>query len=611
MPDSIELEMDSAPSAPRALSARTTPVAAPTVAPAAPVAAPAVTVAPVAPPSLLVEGRQLFAATTTEAALDDAARAMALRCVAAFGPDANHPTRVELRAAYKARKVELERVAWVALFAALWARIWGSLVRGVTERPALVVRPAVAATVEPTGLGLAATLGNIATEGAANASTQGAGSLAGGQMRGVGYSSAEGYVRALGLGVKAGTAEEYKRTLRDRFGYTPEQVAGLTVTLLPESDRPVGAGVLHKPDGKSTAEMTREELRAHMAATNPAGIAKAQAAAVGEALKQTVLHGLVSSGRGLVVSPGRAQHGVTVPASELRAALAQIDRDDLAPKIKSSVAQFGAVMGALNGNGLRSWAAKRREAANAGETWPADTVSRWIVGHLNGGSSLGSLGDKELVAELTSAGEVRFVGGSATLRGQVVDAFDTRIAEQAYNATDLLAWFRRVLYTEFHGVEWGGFIYCPGNKDQVAPVRAFVAAVKPLLGRTIGVGEAVSDEALVEGIGDSLLDEVIAVEKAYTAAQAAAAKREYDKAHKAGLPTEDCELAARRAVVLSDAAGTRIDELNVAAGRVDGFAPMLGELQTKAIRARIEQLRSKLTPLIDATSERFRQMDLT
>lgn len=566
---------------------------------AAPVAAPAVTVAPVTPASPLVAGRAALLGATHDT-LGEAARKVATVCEAA-GLDKASPVRTELRNLYR---------AILATF--VWARIWASLSAGIQHRPSNVVRPAApAAPVEPSAA--PALLDTLAAAAALGGAGTTAGSMAGGQLAGAGYTSAAGYVTALAHGVKAATADSYRQTLRMQYGYTAEQIAALTVTLIVESALPVGAGVVHAPVGVAVHDMTPAQVRANFArpvVLSAEQKAAAEQAALAAPMKATLLHGLVESGRGLVVSPGRAQHGVVCPASDLRAALALIDRDDLAPRIKSSVAQFGTVMGALNGNGLRSWAAKRREAAATGESWPADVVSRWIVGTLNGGGQLGSLGDKELIAELTTAGEVQFTGGNAVLRGSVTEAFAVRVAEQAYNATDLLAWFRRVLRTAFHGVEWGGFTYCPGRKEQVAPIRAFIAAIKPLLGRTIGVGEAITDEGMTEGIGESFNDEIVAVERAYTVAKSAAANREYSKAHKAGLPAADCELAGKRAVVLSDAAGSRLDDLRTIATKIDGFAPMLGELTTKALRARIAALTAILTPLIDASSERFRNLEL-
>jgi hypothetical protein len=242
---------------------------APAVAPVARTVAPVVTQAPPVAASPLVQGRALLTKAPTVEALLQAAHTATAVCVAAGITDKAHPTREALRALYFAT------VAWFCL-----RRNLAALADAIAERPSLVrptVAPVAAPVAAPSGHDLAGALGAISAEGASNAAGSGAGSMAGGQLAYAGFTSAAGYVTALANGVKAGTAESYRATLRSRFGYTPEQLAALQVTIIAESALPVGAGITHAPtSGVSVADMTREQARAHFAALNPA--AKAQAA---------------------------------------------------------------------------------------------------------------------------------------------------------------------------------------------------------------------------------------------------------------------------------------------------------------------------------------------
>ncbi len=472
----------------------------------------------------------------------------------------------------------------------------------------IVREPAIKLVQEPTNESLESTLAGIGSESVTNATVQSAGSLSGGQLRGVGFATAEGYVTALRNGVKAATAQSYKHTLLG-LGYTQEQVAALVVTVIPEATLPVGKGVTHAPSGTSFSDMTSAERRALM--QNPAQAkAKAEAKAQESKARAMLIAGLVSSGRGIVVSPGRAQHGVARPASQLRAALAKIDRADLAPRLKSGKAQFGEVMQGLNGNGFRAWSVTRKDVSKAGEVWPTDVVSRWIVGTLDGGADLGKLGDKELVAELTRDGEIRFVGGSSSLRERLTREFEARVTEQSYNATDLLDWLRSAVAKDHHAIEWGGFWYVPGTEEQVKPVQDLIAAVKPLLGRSIAVGYVMSEKGLVGGLAESLFDEASKINEVFQDAQLAASERERAKALKDGKTEAEANIAAKRAVVLAGAAATIMKRCNEVAERIEGYAAMLGVECTKPARALVNQLRETVEPLCDDSSTRAAMLEL-
>lgn len=445
-----------------------------------------------------------------------------------------------------------------------------------------------------------------------------AGSLASGTMRGVGFSDAAGYVTALANGVKAATAESYKQTLRQWM--TQADIDALPVTLIPEGttlavdtnptvithegpnafqQRRIDAGLA--PNARMVAHPV------HTQATAPVAPTTAPLLTPG-----TLIAGLVADGRGIVVSPGRADRRHTLRgATEITVGLGE-QFAHLAPRIKTNRAQFGETMRMLNASGFKAWAITRNDVKKAGQDWPQDLVARWCVGQLDGSASLESLGEKVLVADLLRSDEIRFTGGSDTLRQKVVDAFVTRIGERTFNATDMLNWFRATLASEFYAVTWGGFAYIPGNAEQTATVRAFIGAVRGLLGRSVAVGEVTSDEGLRKGLGEGLLDEVSEILEAFDLAQEKARERDRAKCERglkqAGIPTDSdtavqqMDLAAKRAVVLPEAAGTFVRRLNDTADRIAGYAVMLGDDSVKEAKELLAFLRATIEPLCDSTS---------
>jgi hypothetical protein len=459
-------------------------------------------------------------------------------------------------------------------------------------------------------------LGDIAAASAAPRPTSG--SLADGTMRGVGFSSADGYVQALANGTKRATADMYLSTLRAQYHYTPEQIAALTVTIIAESSLPVGAGITHTPAaGRSVADMTRAEARAHFQQQSPAAQAKIKAAAelhiaeehAGE-LQSLAIAGLVAEGDGLIVSGGHAQRGVVVPRADVVAALDAIGRAELAPRVKTSKAQFGEVMGRLGGGALHARAAKKRNSTD----WPADVSARWIVSRLDDAATLGSAGDKELIAELIevdSGAEVRFVGGSTELRERVVAAFAERTGAQTYNPGDLHDWLRyRVLQHTYSAVEYGGFWWAPGGQARKDEIRTVINAVLPLMGRVIAIGEAANKASMSGGITDTLRAEIATVRAAYERNVAAVAKAASEKAAKEGLGLADQELAARRASITSDVAANRLRDLDKVAIRVAGFAELLGPALHAPLRTAVDELRTTLAASLDDVSQRFAMLEL-
>lgn len=442
-------------------------------------------------------------------------------------------------------------------------------------------------------------LGAIADEGQGIANAPVIGSQAQGARRGVGFSTAEGYIQALAQGVKQRTADEYKRILRSQYNMPQVEINALPVVILTD----MGAAnapsklVTHTPTtGKHVGEMTREEARAHLAAHSPAAQAQAKKAAeeakareLADSLQITAIAGLVASGEGLMVSPGPAQQAVALPHDDLRETLESIGRGDLLPKVKSNKSQFGQIMTEFNGNGLKSWAVTRQAVRDKGDKWPADVTSRWVVMQLDGSANLGSAGDKLVVAELHRDDTVTFVGGTEALRARVKSEFIARTGEKTLDTTYLRTWFMSTLHKEFHAIANGGFLLVPGTKEQTMPCAAFIAAVEPLMGRSIGVGEAVNTHSMCGNIVRTLDGDIGKVQKDYDLACKVAGEQARKAAAKEGLDEAAQTKAAERATPSVEVAGRLLKELNAVKIRVEGYAPMLLD--------KIEPLRVKMRTL--------------
>ncbi len=363
---------------------------------------------------------------------------------------------------------------------------------------------------------------------------------------------------------------------------------------------------VHAPVGVNAIDMTTAQRRA-LWRTSPTATAKTATKAP---LLKTgdLIMGSIAAGQGAACSWSRARHAVNIASSELYAALAGIGRSDIAPKLKSTKSQFGDVMGSLNHNGLTARAATKAEATKQGSMWASHIVSRWIVGSVDFRAELGSLGDKELVAELTESGEIQF-SGNQILAERVRTAFTARVTANVYDSTDLIQWFERVLRKTHHGVTWGGMVYIPAGEVEI--VKELIAAVKGLMGRSFAVACVTTEEGLIAGLADGLLDEVVAISDKFDLAQSQAAARDAKKAACAGADAAAQGVAASRAVVLSGAASTLLRECGDVAERIAGYTTMLGEPATKAARERLAALRTKLEPLVDDSSARFAALDLT
>jgi hypothetical protein len=475
-----------------------------------------------------------------------------------------------------------------------------------TETP--VVVDALPVEID-SGTTLEADLTTIAAQGTANALGQASGSLAAGTMRGVGFSNAQGYVTALANGVKQGTADLYKRTLASTYAYTAEQIAALTITIIPEGDLPVSMNpVVIDARVNGVIPVFNRATRQAQQAALPTQTTTPETTAIQAAITPgTLIANLLQDRSGKIYLVGRSDRRATHRTrTELVAALSTVARADLAPRLKTSKAQFGEVMRGLNAPGLRmrAWNVTRRDVQKAGQEWPADLASRWCVGVLDGTDALGSLGEKVLIADLLVNNEIRFTGGNDAMHQKVNEAFSARIGEEVYNATDVLNWFRRMMQDEYHTVSVASGIFVPGNAEQTATVSAMVAALRPVMSRSIVEIDAVTGQGLLMGLAEGLADEVSEIAEAFDTAQEKARDRDRAKLLKAtpNASQDEIDLAMARAVVLPEAAATFVRRLNDKTDRVTGYEFMIGTDLVKPVRAAIAALRAKVEPLCDATS---------
>lgn len=445
-----------------------------------------------------------------------------------------------------------------------------------------------------------------------------AGSLQDGTMRGVGFSDAQGYVVALQNGVKSATAESYKRTLQSQYNFTAEQIAALTVTIIPEVTGNSGAlaaggPLVITPDGPNIFQQRRIDAglapNARMAPRTTAVVqVPAPLPTIDRGLlpRDQILRDLVEESPGVVITMARAERRSTNrPLAEVAAAVVNAGfPSTMAPRRKSEKRQFGEVMRSLGVSELRTWAVTRRDVARTGQTWPESLVARWCVARLDGSDQLGSAGDKILVADLLDNDEIVFTGGDDVLRERVNAAFDLRLGQAMLTATDLLTWFRGVLDEHFNALDCAGATYCPGNS---ARLESFLDAIRPHMSRRISVWDAVSGASLANSLLDGINDRLDAIQTAYDLDVEKAQDRDVKKHERIcaqlGNPVTESDLALvkRRAVVLPERAATHLRALHDAQAYLDGLAKLLGD-DTKAAKDRLAALRATIEPLCDATS---------
>lgn len=454
-------------------------------------------------------------------------------------------------------------------------------IRRLINPPAAINPPTtpVNSALAAVDIGLAQELSGVQAESQVNAAVESAGSLAGGQLRGVGFTTAEGYVTALRNGVKQHTADEYRRILRDQHGYTPDQIAALNVEIIPEiAHNPNAQLITHTPTGPSVFDLPLEQ-RAFKVGAQKALKKDAPRLNTGD-----LIAGAVAEGRGVLISWAGSGK---IKRAELLVALAEINRSDAAPPAKSARAQAGRAALALNSRGFVCRAANR---PLKGETpWPAGVSARWIAGTLaRGATADASLGQRSLVVDLHDNGALSFEG-SAYLADQVRADYEARCADDIYTSADLTAWLDRTLRYTHHGVAYGVTVYVPAGEAESA--KELVKAVSKLWGTQWmrGLPVATEDE-LIRGLTVGLAGEIESVCEALALARAAA--------------VEDGKMVGPRR------AQTLLRQTEDIRERVKGYALMLGDSAVAGLMAQLVALDEALRPLCDDTSARSAMLEM-
>jgi len=547
-----------------------------------PKAAPAITTAPAPALSPLDAGRASFLAATDP---DDLYRRAQEQARLLQHLPTNHVTRAVLRVVYAQLKV------WLTL-AAAWREIWAPLARAVTEHPQYV-RPfpapaaapaAPAAAPAPAAHGtLLDALQGAAGESAANAATQGAGSLAGGQLRTVGFTTAEGYVTALRNGVKAGTAASYRDTLRNQFGWTVAQVAALTVTILPEGDLPVGEGVTFVPAGPDVFDAQRQARAA----------AQAQLRATADAATVALAQQLVAKADSTTAWLSIGWRGVgNISRGELLAACGE------APMAKVTSTQLTRALDGLRG---------QYDAARIDVGLPAGVRVRWQIGRGSQHAAYvgAEYGRVLAIVDLHKDGTLHWEGDQA-ICAEVQARFKALVDEEVLRPGDVTAWLSALLCDRFGAIEDGhDYLVPPEHRDAARTLCRQISRIwgtawkqggldadgKPEVGRLVD-----SVGGILGGILQGVTARVEQVEQlwAQTVAQAN------------GKP-----VGARAAATALARIDGEIGKQGLAAF-IDGYR-ILGEGPLAALRARVTALRVQIQRAVDAadgTAQRFAVLEL-
>jgi hypothetical protein len=571
---------------------------APPATPPAPPSAPSAPAKPSALASLLAQGCDLLDAATTEAALDEAARKVAALCEAAL-ISKEHATRVSLRERYRARKAAIQRTAWLALFAALWVRIWGSLRDAIEERPALVVRPIVAPTQrqaipvvrpEASGLPLEQTLTSMAAPVTGTSS----GSLRDGTMRGVGFNSAAGYVTALANGVKQATAAQYVGTLRGTYGYNDAQIAALTVTIIPETSVSSGALLADGGPAKVTHDGPDIFKQRRIARAEAAKHVKATADATTLALAQRLI---VDDSPDAWWEIGWTGHGAgNITRGELVAATGS---DELAPAAKVNSTNLSRTMDSLRGSHFD---------CDMVTTRPQGVKVRWQIGRGKQHAAFvgAEYGRVLAIVDLNSDGSLTF-DGDATIADEVRDEYHRLCGDEVLRPGDVTAWLSQVLRRNYCAVRSGDrYLVSPKHKAAARELCSKLAAVWSVGGWVRGrlvdgvpeLGVTYQDVAtVIGGIWQGVAAEVTEAEERW-------AKTVTD----AGAKPVGARACATEL--------TRIDGEKPGEGLVNRINTMgmIGEGPLKALRDRVAALRAAVVEAqskVNDTDARFAALELT
>ena len=439
----------------------------------------------------------------------------------------------------------------------------------------------------------AADLGGIAAESASNAAVSGAGSLRGGQLAGVGFTSKEGYITAIRNGVKAGTHASYLTTLRTRYGLTTADIAALNLPgPMVESALPVGDGMAHVPAGhvEGSAGIFDRQGAARAFKVGDAPV-EYQALKPADLKAEKLVAVARSEGNGVVIAwNGRR----SLKRADLAAALEKINASDLMLRANSARAQAGRTVGALNALGYVV-RAERRVVVKAGDTTAVPTYdARWTIGRMNHAVSAevysqpdGSttpaeapLGKRVLQVTLTDDA-LSFVG-DAQLAQNILDGYQTRLGEELYQSGDITTWLGGILRKHCDSIAFGALgWYVPAkHAARASEICSAVASTGFGTGWVLPGLPVTDSDMLRDGILRGLTDEVDGLMDRLTTERAAAKETR-----------ERGDIGQKRA-------GTFLADLRKIGERVVAYGVVLGDDRVATARERIRLAVADLEQLL-------------
>jgi hypothetical protein len=453
-------------------------------------------------------------------------------------------------------------------------------VQPATERQAIPVVTS-AATMEAaiSGIGstmdaLTSTLGSIASEAQDNASVASLGSMAGGQLRGVGFADAAGYVGALAHGVKQATADGYLSMLRGAYGYSDEQIAALTVTIIAETELPVDANpTIHMPTGPDIFTQRREAAAQLRRTADGATVAFAQQFAVDGATDPTAWWEIGWEGHG------------SITRSELIAACGR------APEPKVNETQLGRTMDSLRGTHdcalVTPMSGERR---------------RWQIGRAaQHNATVGAeYGRVMAIVALLPTGELRYEGDT-DICAEVRAKFIELTSAEVLRAGDVTAWLSHALRYQYGARKSAHNYLVPPERREAA--RELCTKVASVWARGTWVHGYLNAETGEAEIGKYVTDVASILGAILVAASAEVATVE-----QAWSKTVDDAKAKGNKVSARAAAGAlaRLDgdkPSDALLARVTSLAGVLGEGPLAPLRARVAALRTAMQRALDEAAD--------
>lgn len=431
----------------------------------------------------------------------------------------------------------------------------------------------------------------ISAQGAANAAVTGIGSMAGGQLSVVGFTTPEGYIQAIRNGVPSHTHAQYISILVERL--SPEAVAALQLPgPMSETTLPVGEGIKHVPTGPSIFDRPKAQ-RAFV--VGPSTEPKVEAGNTAMLATELVAGAVAEGHHAIVAWMGTSQttRGLLIDA------LTAIGRTDWAPRAPAARSQAGSAIAALARNGLHVRAMRK------GGTSDLESGEHvWTVGRVDHTCDIGQQYGEVLV-RFRLSGDVLTFTGDAELGAPVVAAFGARVSAETLKSGDVTSWLSRTLRERLMAVRFGALGFLVPARH-VAAARELCEAVGKKFGSgwVTGLPVATSDQ-LRDGIARGLTEEVSSLLERL-ASERAAARSAADTAplgRPGKIPSGD--IGPKRIE-------TFLRELREIAVRVTAYGQVLGAERVSAAQDSILAANRELENLrggdYEGTSARFAAM---